>query len=279
MPRPGYKLKYWRGAPCGETEFYTSTYVDLPTNLVNAGDQCIFEATENRSITGVFDIGYYSLNITISGFGIGRVFTSDEGINYLNEDGSFTKSYAVLSGTTFTLYASAFAGSSMLGLSSRYCSPVFGVSTCNITMDRDVDVIVEMFASNFYTLTMNLCTCGVSVTSFPTSLGGSLSCPSICTATYPAGRIVNLDQFNETESCNIRAFTGDCVYYQYTPGVGVTIAGAGATFNSGDVFGLIDSTVILSPEGAPYTTGSGIIITPDAFVSMTENRSVTAVLV
>jgi hypothetical protein len=69
------------------------------------------------------------------------------------------------------------------------------------------------------------------------------------------------------------------VYYQYTPGAGVTIAGASTTFNSGDVFGLIDSTVILSPEGAPYTTGAGIIITPDAFVSMTENRSVTAVLV
>ena len=279
MPRPGYKLKYWRGAPCGETEFYTSTYVDGPTNLVNAGDQCIFEATENRSITGVFDIGYYSLNITISGFGIGRVFTSDEGINYLNEDGSFTKSYAVLSGTTFTLYASAFTGSSMLGLSSRYCSPVFGVSTCNITMDRDVDVIVEMFASNFYTLTMNLCTCGVSVTSYPTSLGGSLSCPSTCSALYPAGRIVNLDEFNATESCYIRTFTGDGVYYQYTPGAGVTIVGAGTTFASGDTFGLIDSTIILTPEGAPYTTGAGIIVTPDAFVSMTENRSVTAVLV
>ena len=279
-PYRGYKLKNWIGAPCDESENYTATYINLPTSVVNNGPACVFEATQNRSITGVFDIGYYTLNIIVSGDGVGRVYTMDEGINWNNSAGSNRTSYAVASGTTFTIYSSAFAGNSIMGLSSRYCPYTFRLSACTITMDEDVTLIVQLSAIDFYTLTMSLCTCGVSVTAYPEGRTGPLSCQPLCTTLYAGSKIVDLDQFNETDSCSIRAFVGEGVYYEYTAGPGISLTNTtGIPFVSGALFGLIDSTIILSPEGAPYTSGNGIIITPEAFVPMTANRSVTAVLV
>lgn len=279
-PYRGYKLKYWLGSPCDETENYTDTFYNLPTEVVNTGPTCVFEATQNRSITGIFDIGYYTLNIIVSGDGIGRVYTMDEAINWNNSTGANNTTYAIISGTTFTIYTSALPGNSVIGLSSRYCPYTFRLSACTITMDNDVTLIVQLSAIDFYTLSMTLSTCGVSVSAYPEGRTGPLSCQPLCTALYAGGKIVDLDQVGETESCYVRAFVGDGVYYEYAAGPGITLTNTtGVPFVSGDVFGLIDSTIILDPEGAPYTTGAGAIVTPEAFVAMTANRSVTAVLV
>jgi alpha-tubulin suppressor-like RCC1 family protein len=120
-----------------------------------------------------------TLSVGLAGTGSGRVTGSG-----ISCPGICSDSYPA--GTTVTLTGAAGSGSSFAGWSGGGCS---GTGTCTVTMSSDRSVTAT-FATNpppSYTLTVALAGTGSgSVT------GSGISCPGICSDSYPAGTMVTL---------------------------------------------------------------------------------------
>jgi len=294
-PSPGRKLKYWTGdSSCDSTEYVspiTDIITTIPVPAVNIGNYCTLEMDKPRSVTGVFDIGYYTLTLIISGDGLGDIFTSLPDPYFRDSvlGGDIIK-YSVLSGTSLTVRCSALRGSTFLNLSSRYCTPIDSVSTCRVTMDNDVTVISTITATSFYTLKIvNPFTCGVQITAYPNGrYNQQVCCPpnnltEKCEALYPSYRLINVEAINTSDSCGVAYFLTDQdivdnggLKVQYQKGAGLYMSVMNKPVGFGEVFSLIDGSIKLTPGGTPYKAGPGIVIEPKAFVSMTDNVTITA---
>lgn len=285
-PMPGYRLVKWLGSPCASTTENLGKVVPGSVE-VNANNPCRWTITENVALTALFDVGYYTLTIIMSGDGCGRVYSDeDPTINYENCNIFTSSTYKILSGTTLTLRLSGYYGNRVLGLSSRFCSPVFDDDSCVMTFNRDETLIAILSTGKYYTLTVNLSTCGtLSVSSIPEGILGGIDCGATCQAIFPQGRFVRLTQMNPTETCYIDTYIGEGVYYAQEPGPGIILAGGSAYIGgslvsllSGETFGLINDSLLLGSGGAPYFSGDGITVSiGDAFVHMTQDRSVSAI--
>lgn len=278
----GYRIVKWEGSPCEDTA--ETAPITVPyTGKTEATNPCNFIITNDVSVSGYFDIGYYTLSVIVSGDGIGRIYSNDEPtVDFENNViGSFSQ-YKILSGTNLTIRASAYNGNAVLGLSSRFCEPMFGIDYCNIRMDEDQTVIATLSVGKYYTLYVNREMCGVQVISIPQGILGGLQCGNtmghMCSAVYGAGSLVTLTQVNSSNTCFIKAFAGPGVFYRYSAGDGIIITQTVMQMVTGDTFGLIDDSIILDPTGAPFYGGTGITISDaNAYVIMSEMRSVSAI--
>lgn len=291
-PAPGRKLKYWQGdATCTDIEFVPVTDIisTIPVPEINRGYSCTLDMDRPRNVTGIFDLGYYTLTLQASGDGVGFVFTELPEPFFKNKIvAGDTIQYSVLSGTTLTIKCSAARGNTFLNLSSRYCPPVDGVSACQIFMDNDVTVISTITATAFYTLTIvNLGTCGIQVTAFPAGRFGTvIACPSGtggCAAQYPANRTINIEPVSTNPTCGIKYFLNDPnieenggLKFRYQAGPGIFLSTITEDINIGDNLSLIDGSIRLTPGGAPFASGVGVTVEQKAYVLMTDNITVTA---
>lgn len=304
-PSPGRRLKYWYGdLNCNQEEYalkstitpYASVVIAEPTDIVNTGYICQLDMDRAREVTGVFDIGYYTLTLITSGDGLGVLFAYPE--EYKNqlvppvyyykertEPGDLLQ-FAVLSGTTITVRCTATKGSTFLNLSSIYCAQIDGVSACTFKMDHDITVINTISATEFFTLTiLNKATCGVGVTAFPPGrFNISIDCgTNICQTSYAAGRRVDIQSVSAkpAQNCDIYYFLADILpagglQFKYQGGDGIVVSVMDDYANIGDTLSLVDSSLLIGAGGAPYASGVGITVESKAYVSMTDNITVTA---
>lgn len=278
----GYRLVKWIGSPCEDTAETAGITVPYP-GKTEATNPCSFVITNDVSVSGYFDVGYYTLTILISGDGIGKIYSLEEPINYENNVVGSVSKYNILSGTNITVRASAYNENAILGLSSRFCEPVFGLDYCDMRMDNDQTIIATLSVGKYYVLYVNKENCGVRVISMPDGLIGGLNCGgtvgAACSAVYGAGTLVSLTQANSSTSCFIKAFTGPGVFYRYSAGDGIIITQTVTQMITGDTFGLIDNSIILDPNGAPFYGGQGITVSDaNAYIIMSEMRSVSAIV-
>jgi List-Bact-rpt repeat protein len=128
-----------------------------------------------------------TMSVGLAGTGSGRVTGSG-----ISCPGICSDSYPA--GTMVTLTGAAESGSSFAGWSGGGCS---GTGTCVVTMSS-TESVTATFATNpppSYTLTVALAGTGSgSVT------GSGISCPGICSDSYPAGTMVTLTGAAESGS-------------------------------------------------------------------------------
>ena len=283
-PSPGRRLKYWLGdLDCNQEEYalkstitpYASVVIAEPTDIVNTGYVCNLQMDRPREVTGVFDVGYYTLTVIASGDGLGVTFAYPEVFNNLPvppvfyykeniEPGEILK-FAVLSGTTITVRCTATKGSSFIDLSSMYCAPVYGVSACTFKMDRDITVITTISGVEWYTLNvLNLATCGVGITAVPAGrYGVRINCGLGCAAEYPSNRRVSIRPVSAGPSCDIDYFMTDDIVggglqAQYVPGPGIVLSVMDKPADKGETLSLVDPSIVLTTGGIPYKSGTGI---------------------
>jgi len=284
VPDRGYRLVKWIGSPCEDSAENTAIVVPQGGKTA-ATNPCSFIITNDVSVSGYFDIGYYTLTLLVSGNGAGRIYSDQNSlINYENGSPGSISVYNILSGTSLTIRASGYYGNEVLGVSSQFCEPNFAIDYCDITINEDVTVIVELSVARYYDLFVNFdATCNLGVYSSPQGVLGGINCSNTsyaCSATFGGGSLVRLSEFNNTDTCKVIAFVGDGVIYRYTQGPGILINTTTVQMITGDQLAIIDGSLILTPEGAPYYGGTGITVSPsDALVSMTDNRSVSAITI
>jgi hypothetical protein len=216
-PAPGRKLKYWIGdLLCNQNEFTNVIISQTPADILNTGYTCELEMNTYREATAVFDIGYYTLTVVVTGDGIGNVFTESpdpiikadiEGDQPPDDDdGTFDPAsvtnnivkYSVLSGTTLNIKASAFRGNSFIWLSSYNCTVLSdAITSCKMTLDQDRTILIKLSAFSYWDVfVINRATGGVRVSAFPAGRYNTIiACPSStggCRASYKSGRIVSL---------------------------------------------------------------------------------------
>lgn len=284
VPDRGYRLVKWVGSPCEDSAEDTAIVVPQGGKTA-AVNPCSFIITNDVSVSGYFDIGYYTLTLLVSGNGGGKIYSDENSlINYENGTPGSVSVYNILSGTSLTIRASGYYGNEVLGVSSRFCEPNFAIDYCNIRMDEDVTIVVELSVANYYDLFVNFdTTCNLGVSSTPQGILGGIDCSNTsyaCSGTFGGGSLVRLYEYNSTSTCKVIAFVGDGVIYRYSAGPGITINTTTVQMVTGDQLAIINGSLTLTPEGAPYYGGTGITVSPsDALVSMTDNRSVSAITI
>jgi len=265
IPARGYQFKGWTNTPS-----YATTVEDA-TSFVIASDV---------SLSAVFDIGFYTLSIIFSGGGVGYVKNDTLGIYAQAENPNFATEYNILSGTVLTLYASAFAGNTTMGLSSRTTVLGFGISAIPITMDTDVTMVATFSAGNFYTLQIQRfgTNCGVT-SSVPPRINCGPAGGPICTAVFAAGTLASV-QTTLTNACQVSAYFGDGVIYPYAAGAGITFTPSiTAELIENESLLLSDASLSLDTTGAPYVSSGNIRISNgEVRIPITTNRIISAYL-
>jgi len=265
IPIRGYQFKEWRNVPSYAT-----------TN----GDATSFVIASDVSLSAIFDIGFYTLSIVFSGNGIGYVKNDDLSIYAQAGNPNYDTQYTLLSGTNLTLYASAFAGNTIMGLSSKSTVLGFGVSAIPITMNTDVTMIATFSAGNFYTLQIQKfgTNCGV-VSSVPPKINCGPGGGPVCTAIFPSGTLASV-QTTLTNSCQVSAYFGDSIVYPYAAGAGITFTPPiTAELIEAETLLLGNASLSMDTTGAPYiSSGSIRISNGEVRVSMTTNRVISAYL-
>lgn len=227
-PSPGRKLKYWIGElACDQSEFTNVILSETPAEVLNTGYTCQLEMSTSRETTAVFDIGYYTLTVVVTGDGLGHVFSQSPDPYFKREiegnetpyddDGSFDPTsitnnivkFAVLSGTTLTVRTSALRGNSFLWLSSYNCATLSeAITSCRMTLDQDRTIIIKLSAFSYWdVIVINKATGGVRVSAFPAGRYNTvIACPSStggCRASYKSGRVISLVAENYQPSISL----------------------------------------------------------------------------
>lgn len=184
------------GIDCGSdcTEFYA--YGSLITLNASAdpsstfagwigacsGNQavCTITVDSAKSVTAIFMLNQYSLTLSKSGGGAGKVVSSPSGIDCGN---ACAASYP--HGTALTLTATAATGSTFAGWQG-VCSGA--ANTCPVTMDA-AKAATALFTLNQYTVTIQNAGNGSGIV---VSTPSGLECGSACTAVYGYGANVSL---------------------------------------------------------------------------------------
>jgi len=265
----GFQFKEWLYEPTGLSN-YISTKNDYLT---------INGIASNVGVSAVFDTGLYTLTIVFSGDGIGEIRNDDLEILSIAQDDNSPTTFKLLSGLSFTLFASAYPGNTILGLSSRDSSSGFGVSAIPIRFDDDMTVIVNLSAQLLYTLDIVRfgTTCG-AVCSRPARINCEGTGPD-CTELFVANTTVYIDPPTSPATCSLSAFfAGNALTYYYQAGPGIRFTGTSISEHQlGETFSISDGSLSLDPTGAPYGTGSDVLVSNgEVKIIMSDNRTVSA---
>lgn len=268
-PSPGYQFKEW---------------VNLPEDTIITNNLARFRVNDTRSISAIFDIGYYTLNLNFSGDGAGYVYNDDWNIYAEANNPATTFTYRFLSGSSFTLYMSAYPTNTIMGVSSQFTQLGLYTSAIDVRMDSDKTIITTISARELIPLEIIRVDslCGV-ISSIPPGLPNGLNCGEngpYCSQLYARGSTVTLYTSAETTTCRISAIINngeDWITYPYSGGTGINFSEPSTNLKPTNQLSLIDNSIILDPAGAPYTGGSGItVLNGDVYISMTNSRTVTA---
>lgn len=198
-----------------------------------------------KSITALFSINSYQLDVTKTGTGSGTVTSSPAGIN-CGTDCSETYEY----GTDVTLTAVATAGSTFTGWSGGGCS---GTGTCVVTLDAAKTVSANfVLGSNILSVEKTGTGSGL-VTSVP----AGIDCGDTCAASFDNGTTVILTAMASTGS----TFTG---------WTGAGCSGTGTCVVTISDFETVTANFILNTYALSVTKtgeGSGTIVSSPAGIN------------
>lgn len=287
IPARGYQFKEWRNAPSycrtlpddRDGRFINDYRTGLDFNSI----------ASDATLSGVFDIGFYSFNITFSGNGVGWVksidprfvLPEDDYYSIYADSGDPTTAtrYSLLSGTVLTLYASAYSDNTTITLSSREGTTLLGVSTYQINMNTDRTLVATFSAGTFFLLNVErygITDCGV-ISSSPVGMNCGPGGGPVCSIILAKGTTAIVEATLPT-GCSLSAYFGDGVIYRYAAGPGIRFSPAGIDeFIEGQTFIGTDGSLILDSTGAPYGTGPNTTISNGEIkVPITTNRVVSA---
>jgi len=294
VPAKGYQFKGWLNLPPYARTITDNRELPDPNTGMLANDfktGVEFTIASDISLSGVFDIGFYTLTIEFSGGGVGWIKSADPSPDkfdfedlygiYANSGDSTTRTkYSILSGTTLTLYASAYPDTTTIQLSSREGTTILGVSSYTLTVDSDRTLVATFSAGTFYLLSVERfgTECGV-ISSNPNGLNCGPGESPTCSTILAKGTVALVEATLPT-GCSLSAYFGDSVIYRYGAGAGVRFSPAiTEELIEGESFVGTDGSLILEPFGAPYVTGSEIIVSNGEIkVPITTNRTVSAYL-
>lgn len=264
-PTRGYRLSGWYNLPINAV---------VDNNLNTAS----FAVTNDAAVSAVFDIGFYTLSFQFSGDGTGFLYNSAFNIFADAGNPETQSTYQILSGTNLTIYLSAYPQNTIINLSSYNASLGLAASAIDIRMDTDKTVVAILSTGTFYQLDIiRMDTICGNISSIPAKVNCG-DTGSTCSVLYPAGTTVTLYTSGESVTCKLSAYLGDNLTYYYRGGTGINFnPNIIDTFSLGQTLGLINPSILLDPDGAPYIGGPGINITNgDVTVPMTTNRIVSA---
>jgi hypothetical protein len=261
----GYQFKNWSGTPCSPA----------------TAPVCSFSVGQDyNNIIALFDLGYYTLTVNFSGNGVGTVFSDELGVAYTNLLSGESKAFSVLNGTTFFINVSAVSGTELIGMFGESCGG-YTVSSCYITMNTNKTIFAALSSTTYFGLSVIYCgtLCGTV-----TSSDGRLNCGTICQAQYVQGNVVDLGLLPLSPGCTFEKFIGGSettVYFLYQPGAGINMSQSNVTLSQGDLFALVDDSLIITNAslGADYKNGDGINMERSGRVIMAGNRVVSAFFV
>lgn len=175
----------------------SSTFAGWIGACTGADPACSTTMDTAKSVTAIFILNQYSLTLTKTGNGVGKVVSVLSGI-----DCGSACSAIYPHGATLTLTAMAALGSTFTGWQGA-CTGT--ATTCTVTMDAAKGV-TAIFVLNQYSLVVQKAGNGSgAIVSSP----GGIDCGSTCTMVYPYGSHVNL---TATAAANSRftGWSGDC---------------------------------------------------------------------
>jgi hypothetical protein len=163
-PGTGYSFTEWQG------------------DLAGSDNPAIVNMNGPKSITALFTIQSYQLDVTKDGTGIGTITSSPAGIDCGEtcEEDSASFDY----GTTVTLTAGASIGSTFTGWSGGGCS---GTGICIVILDEAKTVTATFSTSNILSV-VKTGSGGGTVTSVPEGI----DCGETCSASFENGTTVTL---------------------------------------------------------------------------------------
>lgn len=234
-PDSGYRFSGWSGSCTGT-------------------DPCVLNMTQNQSVSATFQTVSYTLEVQNQGNG--AVTSSPEGINC----GSMC-SYSWSAGTTVTLQATPNAGYRFMGWSGG-CT---GMGTCVLTMSQNQRVSAS-FQPQSYTLDVQNQGNGVV-----TSLPSGISCGLICTSSWSAGSVVNL-QATPNPGYRFNGWSGACSGEESCQVSMNSNQSVSANFSSLPVLN-VDSTgggtITSAPQGIQCGTNCSATYAPQTAVTLT----------
>jgi uncharacterized repeat protein (TIGR02543 family) len=148
--------------------------------------QCVVTMTQNQSVTATFTQNGYTLTVSISGNG--TVTSTD---HFINCPGTCSHTYPPASPPTqVTLTETAASGWTFTSWSTPPCT-VNSQGQCVVTMNQNQSVVATFTQTTFtYTLTVSITP---SSSGAVTSTDGFISCPGVCSYSYPANTQVTLN--------------------------------------------------------------------------------------
>lgn len=266
IPSRGYRFIRWENPP---------EYAVIKGDERTALD---FIIASDVTLSAIFDIGFYTLNIEFSGDGVGYLANTEFDIFADSGDSTTRTRYQLLSGSVLQLSAIAYPDNTTLQLSSRETVFGFGTSAINVTIDSDVTVVATFSAGSFYKLTIDRfgTNCGV-ISSNPARINCGPGETPICEELFPGSLTVALEA-TLTNNCQLCAYFGDGVIYKYNAGPGIIFTPA-ITVEAieGESFTLSNASLSLQSTGAPYVSSGSIRISNGEIkIPMTTNRAVSA---
>lgn len=255
----GYSFLGWEGTPCHGS-----------TNNV-----CTFNVMDDYNVKALYDLGYFTLTVNFSGEGIGTFYSNDLGVAFTNAVSGQTAYFSVLNGRTFTINVSALSGNTMEGIFGSTCNGI-GVSACIITMNDDTTITALITSTVFYVLSVVKLGTGCGTVS---SKDGKINFGLVDNTRYASGATPTLTVSALPAGCVFEKFIGNGTYFVYESGYGMNMDSA-FTLNYQEYLGLVDGSILISDAylGAPYSSGDGIdISSKDCYVTMTDNRTVSAI--
>jgi hypothetical protein len=157
---------------------------------------CQVTMDQARSVTAIFALTGFGLNVAKTGTGSGQVSSTPSGIACGN---SCSANYEV--GQTVTLTAIPDPSSIFAGWSGD-CS---GAGTCEVTMDQYRSVTAAFAPKAFILMVSRIGSGSGAVTSSP----AGISCGYSCQASFDAGSVVNLTA-SADDTSDFIGWSGDC---------------------------------------------------------------------
>jgi hypothetical protein len=265
-PESGFIFDKWTGGPC-----------DGSNNNV-----CTFVINQDYSIIANFKIPTYFVTIVNVGNGVGRSYSSPNGIDCTPNSTNSICTYEFVSGSNITIFANSSAGSNYLGLSSYQ----IGNTTSNsITFNLTGNVVLSAYyvAINYYNL--RFFKGGINVGDFFT-IPESFRCGINCTnslSSFVENSQVRLDG-NIAPNRQIYYYDSTRpITYRYVAGNGVNLTGDGILI-SGEFFTFSDNSFVITnvSMGTPYAQGNDGSVSikyQEVDITMSNNISVTAYMI
>lgn len=273
VPEKGWRFKRWVG-----------------NILDNKFDNPVqFNLTGNIAVSAEFDLGFFRVDTVTIGSGLCRTITTNPiGIDCTTslideERGKAGCFIDVLSGTEITVFSFGLPGNTVTALygpdgNSVVVQPLVFRATDNVTISAEVLsgeavlLTVQNNLSSCYFINSipgNMTVAPDTVSGFQRKVKFFPKSATVTVTVTPSG--------NSTTCLPFSGFYGDNISYLFGPGGGIRMTSPVNILSAGDRFNLTNASISISPGGAPFIAGPGIILNQgDVNVYLTDNITITA---